>query len=64
MQRTVPLPCLNMQACYPGRTLMNTAMAKSAARKVTHLFPAMIVFVTSFFLYISLAGEWNKLTKY
>jgi len=64
MQRTVPLPCLNMQTCYPGRTLMNTAMTKSAARKVTHMFPVMIVFVTSSFLYVSLAGEWNKLTKY
>jgi hypothetical protein len=63
MQRTVRLPCLNMQACYPGRTLMNTAMTKSAARKVTHLFPAMIVFVTSSFLYVSLSGEWKKLIK-
>jgi len=64
MQRTVLLPCLNMQACYPGRTLMNTAMTKSAKRKVTHLFPAMIVLVTAPVLYISLAGEWNKLTKF
>ena len=53
-----------MQACYPGRTLKNTAMTKSATRKVTHLFPAMIVFVTAPFLYVSLAGEWTKLTKF
>jgi hypothetical protein len=64
MQRTVLLPCLNMQACYPGRTLMNTATTKSASRKVTHLFPAIIVFVTAPFLCVSLAGEWNERTKF
>lgn len=64
MQRTVLLPCLNMQACYLGRTLMNTAMTKSAKRNVTRLFPAMIVLVTAPFLCVSLAGEWNKLTKF
>ena len=64
MQRRVLLPFLNMQACYPGLTPMNTAVTKSATRNVTHPFPATIVFVTAPCLYVSLAGEWNKLTKF
>jgi hypothetical protein len=39
-------------------------MMKSVKRMQTHLFPGVLVFVTAPFLYISLAGEWNKLTKF